>query len=136
MKLQQAIDRVDEMRPNLTGRELKVAWLSELDGLVWRELILKHQMTQEEWNRYPHDEWNRPQMPVYDPDTDPGTELLVREPYDSLYVYWLMSRIDEQTMEWEKFNNDRAMFNGAYESFSDYLTRTHMPIGRIRELRI
>ena len=47
-----------------------------------------------------------------------------------------MSKIDEQTMEQEKFNNDRAMWNASWESFSDYWTRNHMPKTRVRELRL
>jgi hypothetical protein len=136
MKLQQAIDRVDEMRPNMQRREIKIAGLSELDGLIWRELIMKHRMTPAEYERYPKDENGRPKMPEYDGDTDAGQTLLVPAPYDNIYLYWLMSKIDEQTMEQEKFNNDRAMFNASWESFSDYWTRNHMPITRIRELMI
>jgi len=136
MKLQQAIDRVDEMRPNMQDQALKIAWLSELDGLIWKELIRKHWMTGEEYESYRHDANGQPLMPEYDNDTDPGQELLVPFPYDNIYLYWLMSKIDEQTMEQEKYNNDRAMFNASWESFSDYWTRGHMPITRVRELRL
>ena len=129
MKLQQAIDRVDEMRPNMQSRELKVAALSELDGLIWSELIMKHHLL-------PGEVIRMASMPEYDSDTDPGTTLLVRSPYDRIYDYWLMSKIDQQTLEQEKFNNDIALFNSYYEQFSDYWTRTHMPKTRVRELRI
>lgn len=129
MKLQQAIDRVDEMRPNMMSRELKIAALSELDGLIWKEIIIKHYPK-------PGEEIRLAPMPEYDSDTDPGTILLVRKPYDNLYLYWLCAKVDEQTLEQEKYNNDQAMFAAAYESFSDYWTRTHMPITHTRELRI
>ena len=136
MKLQQAIDRVDEMRPNMQSRELKIAWLSELDGLIWQELIKKHEMTVAEFESYPKDANGLPVMPEYDADTDPGKKLLVPAPYDNIYVYWLMAKIDEQTLEQEKYNNDRALFNGSWESFSDYWTRNHMPISAVREIRL
>lgn len=136
MRLQQAIDRVDEMRPNMQDTALKVAWLSELDGLIWRELIAKHWMTAQEYADCRKDEQGRPLMPEYDVDTDPGEELLVPAPYDNIYLYWLMSKIDEQTMEFEKYNNDRSMWNASWESFSDYWTRNHMPMTRVRELRV
>ena len=136
MKLQQAIDRVDEMRPNMQSRELKIAGISELDGLIWKELIMKHVMKPEEYDRYEKDEEGRPVMPEYDSDTDEGQKLLVPAPYDNIYLYWLMAKIDEQTLETEKYNNDRAMFNASYESFSDYWTRNHMPKTRVRELRL
>lgn len=136
MRLQQAIDRVNEMRPNMQTDALKIAWLSELDGLIWRELIEKHWMKSEEYAKYKKDEQGRALMPEYDIDTDPGTKLLVPAPYDNIYLYWLMSKIDEQTMEQEKYNNDRAMWNASWESFSDYWTRNHMPRTRVRELKI
>ena len=136
MKLQQAIDRVDEIRPNMQSRELKIAALSELDGLIWQELILKHWMHTEEYDSYDKNSQGKPLMPEYDTDTDPGKQLLVPAPYDNVYLYWLMAKIDEQTLEQEKYNNDRTMFTAAYESFSDYWTRTHMPKTRVRELRI
>lgn len=136
MRLQQAMDRVDEMRPNMQDNLLKIDWLSELDGLIWKELIIRHEMTPEEYAGYPQDENGIPQMPVYDADTDPGQQLLVPAPYDNIYLYWLMAKIDEQTMEQEKYNNDRAMFNASWESFSDYWTRNHMPLSKIRELKL
>ena len=129
MRLQQAIDRVDEMRPNMQSRELKIAWLSELDGLIYSELISQHYLL-------PGEEIRMCSMPEYDADTDPGQMLLVRPPYDNIYTYWLMAKIDEQTLEQEKFNNDQAMFNASYESFSDFWTRKHMPKQKTRELRI
>ena len=39
MNIQTAIDRADEMKPNMLSRELKIAALSELDGLIHREII-------------------------------------------------------------------------------------------------
>lgn len=125
MKLQQAIDRVDVLKPNMQDRSLKIAWLSELDGLIWQELILKHEYDGE-----------LETMPVYDEDTDPEQKLIVPAPYDNVYTYWLMAKIDEQNMELDKYNNDRTMFTASYESFSDFWTRTHMPKTRIRELMI
>ncbi len=129
MRLQQAIDRVDEMRPNMQSRELKIEWLSELDGLIWNELVVKHHLL-------PGEEIRLASEPEYDSDTDPGQVLLVRHPYDNIYLYWLMAKIDEQTMEQEKYNNDQAMFNASYEQLSDWWTRKHMPKQVVRELRI
>ena len=125
MKLQQAIDRVDEVRPNMMSRDLKIDFLSELDGLIWQEIVNKHEYDGE-----------MPEMPAYDEDTDPGTALLVPFPYDNIYLYWLMAKIDEQTLEAEKYANDRQMFNASYESYSDWYTRNHMPKTRVRELRL
>jgi hypothetical protein len=124
MNIQTAIDRLDEKKPNMMSRKLKIAALSELDGLIFREVILKHA--------------HPPLEPFtgYDEDTDPGTELVVPFPYDELYGYWLMTKVDEQNLETAKYENDRILFNSSYQMFQDYWRRTHMPLTRVRELRI
>ena len=125
MNIQTAIDRADEMKPNMLSRELKIAALSELDGLIHREIILKHEHTADEAF-----------FAGYDRDTDPGTELIAKWPYDEMYGYWLMARIDEQNLEMDKYANDREKFNQAYDMFHDWWRREHMPLSRNRELRI
>lgn len=123
MKLHDVIDRVDEIKPNSVSMELKIAWLNEIEGLLYTEILLKHEGEERE-------------MPEYDMDTDPDTELLVPTIYADLYLFWIMSKIDLQNMELDKYNNDRTLFNNAYDTFSDYWTRTHMPKTTVRELRI
>jgi hypothetical protein len=125
MNIQTAIDRADEMKPNMMSRDLKIAALSELDGLIHREIILKHR--------------HGPEMcsfTGYDKDTDPGTELIVPWPYDEVYTYWLMAKNDDQNLEYDKYENDRMKFNSAYDTFHDWCRRNHMPLCRNRELRI
>ena len=125
MTIQTALDRADEMKPNMMTRSLKVAALSELDGLIHREIILKHE----------HDP-EQEEFTGYDDDTDTGTVLLAPWPYDEMYGYWLMARIDEQNLEYDKYQNDRAEFNARYEMFHDWWRREHMPICRNRQLWI
>lgn len=125
MNIQSAIDRADEMKPNMMSRKLKIAALSELDGLIHREIILKHEHAEEQET-----------FTGYDESTDPGTELIAPWPYDEMYAYWLMSRIDDQNLEYDKYENDRLKFNTAYDMFHDWWRRNHMPLSRNRELRI
>lgn len=125
MTIQQVLDHVDEMKPNSMSDKLKIAWLNEIEGLLHQEILMKHEHTEEEAI-----------APHYDDNTDRGTELIVPTVYAELYTYWIMSKIDMQNMEIDKYNNDRAMFNSSYETFSDYWTREHMPIQVRRELRI
>ena len=125
MNIQTALDRADEMKPNMMNRSLKIAFLSELDGLIHREIILKHVHTEEQ-----------EEFDGYNEDTDPGTELLAPWPYDEMYGYYLMARIDDQNMEYDKYENDRAKFNSAYDMFHDWWRRNHMPLSGNRQLRI
>ena len=117
MTIQKALDMADEMKPNMMSRELKIAFLAEIEQIIHREVIMKHEHTQEQET-----------LPEYTPDTDPGTVLVIPAPYDMLYVYWLMSKIDHQNLEMDKFNNDNALFENKYESMCDWYTREHMPL--------
>ena len=162
MTIREAIDRVDLLKPNKQPGEFKVKWLSELDGLIWKEIMLKHYRPgmpvppNPHWpgpfdgdppqSRYPDvpvigenedEEQTDPRVfPGYDEGTDQGTELLVPFPYDEIYTWWLMSKVDIQNQEIDKYNNDRTLFNNAYDTFSDYWTREHMPLQPVKEIRM
>ena len=125
MTLQKALDQADGMRANMMPRAMKVEWLSEIEQLIWHEILMKHEHTAEEET-----------MPAYDEDTDSGTVLLVPDPYSRVYKYWLMFHIDEQNLEFDKCNNDKALFEQAYETMSDWWTRTKMPISPVLQLMI
>lgn len=43
MKLIEAINRADELRPNDFTREQKIAWLSALDGIIKNEITDTHE---------------------------------------------------------------------------------------------
>ena len=125
MNLQKALDLTDEMRPNMMERNTKILFLTEIEQILFREILMKHE----------HDE-DEEELPQYDADTDPGTELLAPDPYSMLYVYWLMTKIDSQNLEFDKYNNDRSMFENAYANFSDYWTREHMPLTAMPQFRL
>lgn len=126
MTIQEALDHADELRPNMMTRELKIKHLSILDGMIHHEIRMKHEHTEEE-----------EACPEYNGDTDPSTVLLVPAPYDEeLYTSWLISKVDLQNMEIDKYNNDRALFENAYETMSDWWTRTHMPLSPVRHVRL
>lgn len=126
MNIQTALDLADQMKPNMMTRQVKIGFLQELDQKIYREILLKHVHTQEQ-----------EVLPEYDTDTQAGTELLVPDPYArELYMYWLMSNIDMLNQETDKFNNDRAMFDNAYEQMSDWWTREHMPLPAMPFVRI
>ena len=120
MNIQEALDMADQLRPNMMSRQAKIAFLQQLDQFIYNEILLNHEHTAEE-----------EVMPEYDLDTDSGTELLVPDPYGTeMYPYWLMTKIDSMNMEYDKYNNDRAVFENAYDTMSDWWTRTKMPLQR------
>lgn len=125
MNIQEALDQTDRMKPNMMGRDMKIRYLRELDQMIYREILLRHE----------HDE-EQEVMPDYSEDTDPGKELLSPDPYSKVYKYWLMAKIDEQNLEMDKFNNDNALFESAYMELQDWWNRTYMPIQRHRQIHI
>ena len=143
MKIQTAIDQADEMRPNMMGDQLKVQYLQELDQQIYEEILLKHQHTAEEevkpqYDPLPEDEEeteadeNESEEEETEESEDtpyqvPDLDLLVPDPYSKLYKFYLMAHIDLKNHEYDKYNNDNALFETAYEEMHDWWRRTRMP---------
>lgn len=125
MTIQEALDQLDEMKPNMMSRKLKIKYLNEIEELIHAEILLRHE----------HDE-EQEEKPVYSEQSDPGTVLIVPDPYSSVYVYWLMTKVDIQNQEDARYNVDRAHFENAYDTMSDWWTRTRMPLTKVREFRL
>lgn len=124
MTIQAAIYRIDSLKPNSFSTEQKIAWLSELDGMVHKELVLLHE------NPVPD------VFTGYDGGTDQATELLVPFPHDDMYQHYLAMQMDLANAELGKYQNDKTLFNSAYLTYSDYYTREHMPLQRVKEFRL
>ena len=117
MTVSEAIALVDRLKPNKFTPEDKVKWLSEIDGLIVRELVDTHE--------------NSPLAGDFagyvSIEESGGTELLAPYPYDILYRWYLESQIDLGNMEIAKYNNSKTLFNNAYLTYTDHYNRTHMP---------
>lgn len=75
--------------------------------------------------------------PDYNTDTDPGTALLIPDPYaEDVYIPWLEAAIDKMNQELDKYNNDVALFDRGWRTAADWWNRTRMPLQRSREIRI
>lgn len=125
MTIQEALDQLDEMKPNMMSRRLKVKYLTEIEQLIYDEIVQKHVQAEEPAGK-----------PVYTEDIDPGTVLIIPDPYSSVYLYWLMTKVDIQNQEDARYNIDRQHFENAYDTMSDWYTREHMPKQITREFRL
>lgn len=117
MKIIEAIQAVDTLKPNAYSELEKIQWLSKIDGIVKTEIIDTHESTEEII------------FNGYDENTSLETELLVKAPYDDIYVSWLESRIDYANGEFAKYNNSVSVFNNAYASYERFYNRNNMPKG-------
>lgn len=165
MTVQGAIDQVDRFRPNMVREDEKLRWLSELDQSVWVEIIRTHEPERKQppdgermpwpWGGVdPLGEFPRQAEPVgYPPEEEPEADdwreqltytderdysrkLLVPEPWTDVYLWWLCSKIDLVNAETEKYANDRTLFNSAWEAYSNWYTRTHMPRKIVDQFRM
>lgn len=160
MKLIDAINEVNDLKPNMYGLPEKIRWLSRLDMRIFRNIFLTHELSEEEMEPFlPEEETEAgeetpavpaityPDPPFIGPSTvkpDPAApklvfngyteedtekELIVKAPYDQMYIHWLSEQIDWNNREFLSYNNENAMFEATYAAFRDEFNRTHMPLG-------
>ena len=116
MTIEQAIAKIDSLKPNTYSEMDKLEWLNELDGRIKAEIVDTHEDADEVYYF------------GYNEDTDlEMTTLIVPSPYDDIYIKWLESKIDYANAEYAKYNNTSTAFNNAYQAFERYYNRQHMP---------
>lgn len=125
MTIEQVLAKVDEMKPNMMSRSAKIGFINEIESIIHDEIVMTHEHTAAQETQ-----------PDYDNDTDGTTELIMGSADGMLYVWWVISKIDLQNMEYDKHNNDYSLFQHAYDEASDRWTRHHMPISRAEELML
>ena len=118
MTLQEAIDKVDGLKPNQYSVEDKISWLSQLDMNIFRDVIMSHE--------HPRD--IKPFMGYTSEDLDHN--LIAEEPYTELYVAYLAMKIDEYNGETQRYNNSATMFNAYMENYAKWINKTRKPISR------
>ena len=99
MTISEACSRVERLKPNAYSYVEKIEWLSKLEGIIKKEIIDTHSDGENiVFNGYGY-------------NTLPKTELIVKAPYDDIYIYWLEAQIDYFNGEIAKYNNSIATFN-------------------------
>lgn len=114
--LDEAIEYFDEQCANQFSRENKIAWISELDELIYDTII-------KERENPPVAEFNG-----YDNDTDGDTELLVPSIYKEIYRYYLEKNVNYANREIGAFNNAVQIFDSIYENYFAWYNRTHKSV--------
>lgn len=117
MTLQEVLAQVDELKPNVYDDNIKILWLSELDGKIFRDVILTHERdddTLESFDGYTEE--------------DLDTELLVGFPHADIYRLYLMAQIDFSNGEMDRYAASQAMYAAAYKDFISDYNRSNMPI--------
>ncbi|MEG1578241.1 MAG: hypothetical protein RR336_05715 [Oscillospiraceae bacterium] len=116
--INEIIERVGRVRPDALDDGTKSGWLIELDGKLYRDVILKH---------VPLSGEVMPVPPRSFPE-DAAKPLIVPVPFDILYDLYLMSQIDFCNREMDNYNNSALAFNTALDDYKRDYHRTHLPI--------
>lgn len=118
MTIIEAINHIDELKPNGYSQEDKILWLSRLDGRVKTEIINTHEGAEDS------------AFTGYTEETPLDTELLIPHPYDEVYGLWLEAQISFANGEYARYNNSISSFNYAYQAYERFYHREHMPKGK------
>ena len=120
MTIQDVIDRADAIAPNQYTDTQKLQWLSDFDGKVFHEVYMTHEPRFAAM--YPFEGYDAA-----------GDELLIEAPYAAdVYVNYLLSRVAEANAEIPKYNLYATLMNTAYDQFTAWYNRTHMPADKGR----
>ena len=109
LTINMAISQAQTLHPDTIPDSIKVRWLSELDGKIMRETMLRNDFTP-----YSHPE-------------DSDRELVVEEPYDNIYTLYIMAMSDFFSGEMENYGASAALFDTAYAEFRKNYIRNHIP---------
>ena len=120
MKIIEAINQIDSLKPNTYSTRQKVVWLSQLEAIVKRQVIDEHEGSElVEFNGY-------------DENTDVNTVLLMSAPFDIAYIYWLEAQIHYAYEDIDMYNTAITMFNATFSEFKADYKRHHAAKGRGR----
>ena len=113
MTIREAIAQLESMKPHQFTPMQVCKWLEELDRRVFLEVMLFVHTTAREI-RYDY-----PECEDY--------ELLLEAPHDSVYFYWLASKVDFANGETDKAANSIEMFNSHWDSYVAWFLNTYRP---------
>lgn len=118
MTIIEAINEVNNLKPNDYGNEDKIKWLYRLDQQIKQEICDTHRYNEGE---------TEPTLENYD-SQHTNTVLLVPAPYDELYIHFLAAQIDYYNREYDGFNATNAMYTAVLGSFRNRYNATHRPL--------
>lgn len=126
MTANEIISKVDALQPNQYSFEDKLGWISQIDGELFKDVILTH--SNQPLHISERTEFGNDNTLVYLPYETGDEELIVGKPYgEALYVAYLQSMIARENSEIVKYQQHSQTYNAAYLSWAGYYNRTHLP---------
>lgn len=138
MKIKKAIEYADSYIKNDIDKSVKELWLLELDGDIMQNLYsyYKEPLYKEEntWAKHILHYLGKEKEESEYTDDD---FLLIRFPFDGIYVHYLCMRMYLAFNELTRFENEQVLFYESLKGYKDYINRsfsvnkkTKLKIGR------
>lgn len=113
------IEQYNMERPNSVEDSVKMEFLRKCEANILDSVILLYdplvgERTQEEWQEY---------MDTFDFDS----ELICKEPFDDIYIYYLDQRIALNNGDLKRSNVAARLFDNMFLGFKQKYNREHFP---------
>lgn len=108
MTLGECLRRSDALRPNACSEAEKARWVLELEGELERDFFARY----EGW-----------QAPEKAPDR--AGKLLASGPFEELYVFRLLARLELADQDWDSYNAYNALADQLLSEFKKAWHRAH-----------
>lgn len=126
------IEQFNTERPNQVDDDIKLGWLKKCEQMIINEIIISHEhdlADEDKVSLTVHGSTLRitpagsleSHMDTFDMDTN----LLVQEPYDDLYIWYLDQRIGFTQSDTKRYNMAVVQYNNALLSYQQYFNRTY-----------
>lgn len=119
MKVEAMLEQYNMERPNSVEDSVKKDFLRKCEANLIDNVILLYdpkdgERTPEEWQEY---------LDTF----DYNSELILKEPFDDAYIYYLDQRICLNNNDKARFNVASALFNNMFLAFKQKYNREHYP---------
>lgn len=116
------IEKVDTLKPNQYETADKLDWIADLEAAIYEEITSQHEGAPETFSR--------------ETFKDAGAQLTVTAPYDDIYLYYLSAQIDLYNRELTSYAQTATLYNTAWDNYSAWYTRNHMPKSKVKEFML
>jgi len=106
------IEKVDLLAPNQYSAAQKTAWLGELEGRIYADVMLATPKKLAEVEKA----WEE--------------GMVVGWPHSDVYLHWLLAKIHQADGELELYQNRMASFNASYQNYVNWYIRNFDPANR------
>lgn len=112
--IKEIVTMFKEEKPNKVSDAHIIQWFNEAEAEVQDMLGI------------PYDDWET--YTVEDIAEDAVTEPIAKPPYISLYLFYLMARLDYANQEFESYSNNQAQYVEAFENYKKFAYRNGLVV--------